>query len=79
MQKSKPGRPRPKTLKIGNIKGVFANTGNVRGVTSGTEYNILNYDPQTDQTEMGDSQNSDIEDEIETLIDNSENNPFGDV
>jgi len=71
--------PTAKTLKIGNIKGVFANTGNVRGVTSGTEYNILNYDPQEDQTEMGDSQNSEIEGEIETLIDNSENNPFGDV
>lgn len=71
--------PIAKTLKIGNIKGVFANTGNVRGVTSNTTYNILSYDPQVDQTEMGDSQNSEIEGEIESLIDNSENNPFGDV
>lgn len=71
--------PAAKTLKIGNIKGVFANTGNVRGVTSNTTYNIQSYDPQVDQTEMGDSQNSEIEGEIESLLDNSENNPFGDV
>jgi len=69
--------PGAKLLKIVNIKGVFANTGNVRGVTSNTTYNITSYDPKEDHTEFGDSQNAAIEGEIDDLIDSSEINPFG--
>lgn len=69
--------PNSKLLKIQNIKGVFANTGNVQGVTSNTVYTILNYDPQEDHTEYGDSQNSEIETEVEEFVNNSEKNPFG--
>jgi len=71
--------PEARKLKIANIRGEFANTGNVRGVTSGTTYNITNYDPLEDHTNFNESQNSLIEIEVDSFIDNTENNPFGKI
>lgn len=69
--------PANKIIKINNIKGIFANTGNITGSSSGVTYSILDYNPLTDSTPEGNSQNSEIENEISSLIDVSENNPFG--
>lgn len=69
--------PSNKIIKINNIKGIFANTGNIIGNSSNVSYAIVDYDPLVDSTDAGNSQNSEIENEISELIDVSENNPFG--
>jgi hypothetical protein len=71
--------PITKELRIQNIFGVFSNTGNVTGATSNTTYAISNYDPLADKTNNTFTQGSQIQDESDDIVIETESNPFGSI
>lgn len=71
--------PIGKVIRIQNIKGVFSNTGNITGVTSNTTYTISSYDPLLDSTDDNFTQNSQIQDENNDILIETESNPFGSI
>ncbi len=71
--------PVDKIIRIQNIKGSFSNTGNITGVTSNTTYTISEYDPLEDHTDNSFTQNSEIQDENDVILVETEGNPFGSI
>lgn len=71
--------PVNKVIRIQNIKGVFANTGNITGVTSNTTYTIADYDPLEDHSNNNFTQNSEIQNENDEILVETEGNPFGSI
>lgn len=64
-------------LGVYSIKGEFANGTYLIGATSGTTWNIADYDDMEDHEEFRHYQNSDIEAGANTTIIRTETNPFG--
>jgi hypothetical protein len=66
------------TLKLRNIKGIFASNATIYGVTSGASWTMTNGDTQEDSNDLYDD-NVRIEEEADNFLDFSETNPFGEV
>lgn len=64
------------TLKLRNIKGIFAANSEVRGVTSGALWTIASGNSQEDANDLFDD-NVRIESEAANFLDFTESNPFG--
>ena len=66
-----------KTVKLTNISGTFSNTAIIIGATSNARYSITSYDPILYPQQENGWDNKIIEDESDSFIITSENNPFG--
>lgn len=64
------------TLKLRNIKGVFASNDSIIGVNSGADWTMSSGDTQEDSNDLFDD-NVRIETEADNFLDFSESNPFG--
>jgi hypothetical protein len=69
--------PSAKILSVMNIKGSFATNINIVGETSGASYTLTSYDPMNDPAAKEVYDNKVLDNEGLSIIDFSEQNPFG--
>jgi hypothetical protein len=69
--------PSNNNIDIIDIKGIFSNTSNLIGETSGTDMNVTDFDDMEDHVKHQESDNDELEDAADLILDKSENNPFG--
>jgi hypothetical protein len=68
-----------RTLKVTNISGEFALSANIIGQKSQTSIRLVSYDPLEDVLDREVYDNRIIQNEVDDIIDFSEQNPFGDI
>lgn len=68
-----------KTLNVTNITGEFSTSANVIGQKSGTNIRLVSYDPLEDVLDREVYDNRIIQNEVDDIIDFSEQNPFGEI
>jgi hypothetical protein len=71
--------PNENILSITTIKGTFATSMRVIGVTSNAQYFLTTYDPYLDNVSDESYGNKTIKTESDSIIDFSESNPFGNL
>jgi hypothetical protein len=69
--------PATKILSVMNIKGSFANNSTIVGQTSGASYTLTSYDPLNNPAAKEVYDNKVLDTEGISIIDFSEQNPFG--
>lgn len=67
------------TLSVTNIVGEFAISSNVIGQTTNTSTRLVSFDPLEDVLDREVYDNRIIQDEVDDIIDFSEQNPFGEI
>ena len=68
-----------KTLNVTNITGEFSTSANVIGQKSSTSIRLVSYDPLEDVLDREVYDNRIIQNEVDDIIDFSEQNPFGEI
>jgi len=71
--------PNDDELMVSNIAGEFINNLQLIGATSNTRYALVSYDPLLDNSFNETYSNKYIDTQSESIIDFSENNPFGSI
>lgn len=68
-----------KILKVTNISGEFSTSANIIGQTSQTSIRLVSFDPLEDVLDREVYDNRIIQNEVDDIIDFSEQNPFGEI
>ena len=66
-------------LTVSNIAGTFTNNVVIIGASSNAKYALVSYDSQLDNSFNETYSNKYIDTEADSIIDFSENNPFGSI